>query len=112
MLTIDGQFPTTSELQAILDDFKTKDDVWSREFIGTIIIQTAEIDRKVPEDEKDILHSLGASDIRLFSNGGPGAQIPQGPYFLHHGQLHQAYRLYPDTADAFIVSTVPDDGDG
>lgn len=112
MLTIDGQFPTTSELQAILEDFKTKDDVWSREFIGTIIIQTTEIDRKVTEDEKDILRSLGASDIRLFPNGVPGAQLPQGPYFLHHGQLHQAYRLYPDTADAFIVSTVPDDGDG
>ncbi|PKK51861.1 hypothetical protein CI102_5878 [Trichoderma harzianum] len=37
---------------------------------------------------------------------------PSGPYFVHHGQLYQAYRLYPDTADAFIVATVPDDGDG
>lgn len=112
MLTIDSQFPTMSELQAILDDFKTKDDVWSRDFIQSIIVQTAEFDRKLTEDEKDILRSLGASDIHLFYNGVPAAQLPQGPYFLHYGLLHQAYRLYPDTADAFIVSTVPDDGDG
>lgn len=112
MLTIDGQFPNTSELQATLDDFKTKDDVWSRDFIGSIIVQTTEVDRKLTEDDKDILRSLGASDILLFYNGVLEAQLPQGPYFLRHGQLHQAYRLYPDTAGAFIVSTVPDDGDG
>lgn len=112
MLTVYGQFPTTSELQAILNDFETKDDVWTRDFIGTIVIQTPEIDRKLMEDEMNILRSLGASDIRLFPNGVPGAQLPQGPYFLHYGQLHQAYRLYPDTADAFIVSTILDDLDG
>lgn len=91
MLTIDGQFPTTSELQAILDEFKTKDAVWSGDFIDTIIVQTTEIDHKLTEDEMKILRSLGAGDIRLFPNGVPDAQLPQGPYFLHHGQLHQAY---------------------
>lgn len=58
-----------------------------------------------------MLRSLGASDVRLFYNGAAEAQLPQGPYFLHYGQLYQAYRLYPDTADAFIVATVPDDSD-
>ncbi|KAM0516399.1 hypothetical protein ACHAPE_005548 [Trichoderma viride] len=87
MLTIDGQLPNTIELQAILDDFETKDDVWSRDFIETIIIQTPEIDRKLTEDEKSILRGLGASNIRLFPNGMPEAQLPQGPYFLHHASL-------------------------
>ncbi|KAH8129887.1 amidase signature domain-containing protein [Trichoderma asperelloides] len=111
ILTIDGQFPNASELQATLDDFSTKDDVWSRDFIGTMIVQTTEIDRKLTGNDKDMLRSLGASDVRLFYNGAAEAQLPQGPYFLHYGQLYQAYRLYPDTADAFIVATVPDDSD-
>lgn len=109
---IDGQFPTASVLQAILGDFKTKDDVWSRDFIGTIIVQTTETDFKLTENDKDILRSLGANDIHLLYNGAAEVQLPQGPYFLHHGQLYQAYRLYPDTADAFIVATIPDEGDG
>lgn len=99
-------------LQAILGDFRTKDDVWSRDFIGTIIVQTTEIDLELTENDQDILRSFGANDIRLFYNSVPETQLPQGPYFLHHGQLYQAYRLYPDTADAFIVATVPDVGDG
>lgn len=112
MLTIGSQFPSTAELRDILDDFRAKDDVWSRDFIGSIIVQTTDVDRELTGEEIKILRSLGASDIRLFPNGVLDAQLPQGPYFLHHGQLHQAYRLYPDTAGAFIVSTVPDDGDG
>lgn len=99
-------------LQTILDDFRTKDDVWSRDFIGTIIVQTTEIDLQLTENDKNILRSLGANDIRLFYNSAAEVKLPQGPYFLHHGQLYEAYRLYPDTADAFIVATVPDDGDG
>jgi hypothetical protein len=112
VLTIDGQLPNTSELQAILDGFKTVDDVWSRDFIGTLIIQTTEIGRKLTKEEEGILRSLGANDIHSFCNGVPGTQLPQGPYSLHYGQLYQAYRLYPDTADAFIVSTVLDNDDG
>ncbi|KAL7914159.1 amidase signature domain-containing protein [Trichoderma velutinum] len=112
MLTIDGQFPNMSELQAILDDFRIKDDVWSRDFIETIIVRTTEIDFELTENDKNILRSLGVNDIQLFHSGVAEVQLPQGPYFLHHGQLFQAYRLYPDTADAFIVATVPDDGDG
>ncbi|QYT05271.1 Amidase domain-containing protein [Trichoderma simmonsii] len=112
ILTIDCHFPNAAELKTILDDFRTKDDVWSRDFIGTIIVQTTDIDLKLTENDKDILRSLGANDIHLFYNGAAEVQLPQGPYFLHHRQLYQAYRLYPDTADAFMVATVPDDGDG
>lgn len=95
-----------------MDDFRAKDDVWSQDFIATIIVQTTEIGRTLTADEGDILRSLGANNIHIFYNGVAEAQLPQGPYFLHCGHLHQAYRLYPDTADAFIVATVPDDGDG
>ncbi|KAL7955734.1 amidase signature domain-containing protein [Trichoderma compactum] len=99
ILTIDDRFPTASVLQTILDDFRTKDD-------------TTEINLQLTENDKNILRSLGANDIHLFYNSAAEDQLPQGPYFLHHGQLYEAYRLYPDTADAFVVATVPDDGDG
>jgi hypothetical protein len=36
------------------------------------------------------------------------AAIPSGPYLLLGNDLHQAWRLYTDDLDAFIVSVVPD----
>lgn len=59
MLTIDGQFPGTSELQAILDNFETRDDVWSRDFIGSIIVQTTEMIANSPETKKKFFVALG-----------------------------------------------------
>ncbi|KAK0609894.1 amidase signature domain-containing protein [Bombardia bombarda] len=38
--------------------------------------------------------------------------LSQGPYFLYTGRLHHVYRLYPDTAGAFVVATVPADNNG
>jgi hypothetical protein len=36
---------------------------------------------------------------------------PSGPYYCNGVQLHEVYRLYPDTAEAFISATIqsPDD---
>lgn len=42
----------------------------------------------------------------------PGTlDVPTGPYYCSAGQLYQVYRLYPDTADAFMSATIqsPDD---
>lgn len=35
--------------------------------------------------------------------------LPSGPYFLSGPNLHRAYRLYPDTQDAFCYGMIPDD---
>lgn len=35
--------------------------------------------------------------------------LPSGPYFLSGPNLHQAYRLYPDTQDAFVYGMIPND---
>ncbi|KAK1780267.1 amidase signature domain-containing protein [Copromyces sp. CBS 386.78] len=35
--------------------------------------------------------------------------LPSGPYFLSGPNLHQAYRLYPDTQDAFVHGMIPND---
>ncbi|KAK4183592.1 putative amidotransferase subunit A [Podospora australis] len=46
-------------------------------------------------------------NIHLVHIEQPESSLSQGPYFLHCGSLQQAYRLYPDTAGAFVVATVP-----
>lgn len=35
--------------------------------------------------------------------------LPSGPYFLSGPNLHRAYRLYPDTQDAFVYGMIPND---
>ncbi|EFR04156.1 amidase [Nannizzia gypsea CBS 118893] len=35
--------------------------------------------------------------------------LPEGPYFIVGQNLHQAWRLYPDTLGAFSTTVVPDD---
>ncbi len=34
-----------------------------------------------------------------------------GPYFSLNGNIYEAWKLYPDNAEAFYFSTVPDPGD-
>lgn len=36
-------------------------------------------------------------------------KLPSGPYFLSGPNLHRAYRLYPDTQDAFCYGIIPND---
>ena len=36
---------------------------------------------------------------------------PPGPYFIRDGKLYEAWRLFPDDAEAFYLSTVPDPED-
>ncbi|KAI0435580.1 putative glutamyl-tRNA amidotransferase subunit A [Xylaria telfairii] len=111
ILTINGNLPTLEELYITLQEFKLKDDVWSTDFVQCITIQMVDSYRELTSDETTTLHNLGARIINHFHRVAGEAELPQGPYFLHHGLIYQAYRLYPDTAGAFMVSTVHAEGD-
>lgn len=37
--------------------------------------------------------------------------LPQGPYFVLDGNLHQSWRLYPDNLRAFTTAVIPDDNE-
>lgn len=37
------------------------------------------------------------------------SRLPSGPYFLVGKDIHQAWRLYSDDLDAFVIATVPED---
>jgi hypothetical protein len=51
--------------------------------------------------------TIGNSTVISASTSANSTNIPNGPYFLsHRGNLHQAYRLYPDTQGAFTETTI------
>ncbi|KAF4119671.1 aspartyl-tRNA(Asn)/glutamyl-tRNA(Gln) amidotransferase subunit A [Geosmithia morbida] len=90
-------------------EFAALDDVWSTAFIDALVLQVVGPTPSSIESRVDHLRELGVNSLYKTSPVIDGRQLPQGPYFIQNGQLHQAYRLYPDTADAFVVATVPDD---
>lgn len=110
VLTLEGDGPIP--FQTIFQDFDLADDVWSSDFSQSVVIQMLDTGRKLTKDDEDTLRGLGVKELRSFRRTSSEANLPQGPYFLHHGHLHQAYRLYPDPAGAFMISTVPDDNGG
>lgn len=87
--------------------------MWSPVFLRYLIIQFTQVrESRLTEEQRNVLQSLGTQDVQILQHGKGEALIPQGPYFLDHGRLHEVYRLYPDTSGAFVVATVPCEGDG
>lgn len=115
ILALGSAIPTSQELEDVLDGFNVVDDVWSLEFLTSVVIQTT-----LPKTSTHLIDKLSLVTSRIAHvqtvhivhvNSG-SSQLPQGPYFLHQGKLHQAYRLYPDTAGAFVIAVVPADDNG
>lgn len=95
--------------QEIIDtiwSFLDIDDVSIPEFFGTLILQTPSnidtgnlmrnlrLQNRIPtiiEDKVDEATEL----------------LPSGPYFLCGRRLHQAWRLYSDHLDAFVITDIP-----
>lgn len=107
LLTVSGSFPTTEQLRTTFQAFSELDDVWSNDFLECIIIQFTESQRSLTDDERTVVHDLGTSNLYAFHQIPGVSLLPEGPYLLDHGCIHQIYRLYPDTSGAFVVSTVP-----
>jgi hypothetical protein len=74
-----------------LDTFNSTDDVWNSAFASTIVLQN-------PSTLPNPLQDCGVTRVLQGST-----DLPEGPYFLDNlGNLLQAYRLYPDTNQAFL----------
>lgn len=112
LLTVNGSFPTADQLRTTFQSFAALDDVWSSDFLQSVIIQIADGERSLTRDEKTVLKGFGAQDVYVFHRGTDMTPLPEGPYFLDHGRIHEAYRLFPDTSGAFVVATVPTEDDG
>jgi hypothetical protein len=106
-------------LDALLELFNQIDDVYSDSFTFALVEKPSD------ESKKRRLESLKASgavkqtftvqetpsDHGSAAAGSPFADLPSGPYILHGKSLHQAYRVYEDTLDAFTVGILPETKD-
>ncbi|KAI9670069.1 MAG: hypothetical protein M1817_004549, partial [Caeruleum heppii] len=107
VVTLPTNDTSAKDLLSIVDTFSKIDDVYSHAFNKSLILQ------------KDVKHSADGLVKTLLSQGLVEAVhfaaasksqdfLPSGPYFLYGQQIHQAWRLYPDELDAFVIPVVPE----
>ncbi|KAK4204937.1 amidase signature domain protein [Triangularia verruculosa] len=96
--------------RAALDDFALQDDVFCDDFTSTVILQHDEaIDIAAVASR---LAESGCFQTILFKNNETTPLfgfLPQGPYFVHAKSINQAWKLYEDSLNAFVIPTVADD---
>jgi hypothetical protein len=96
-------------LEEEIAKFESQDDVFSRDFLSEVVFTHGLSSSSTIETELDVevlglLKSYGVSQYHF-----QGAQIwPAGPYFSDGSNLLEAWKLYPDTSEAFYLATVPD----
>ncbi|KAK0115053.1 hypothetical protein ONS96_013523 [Cadophora gregata f. sp. sojae] len=90
-----------SDVAANLAQFESSDDVYTKEFSSTIIVQQhASLNGGLDSSAVSMLQDKG----ELFRLEVPEV-LPEGPYFILNGSIFEAWRLYPDTIDSFFVAT-------
>lgn len=92
-------------IEHLLQELDKTDDVYTPSF-GTSIV--------VPDSDRsaDFIQSLRKSNsfkqiLRVNLKDGI-SNLPQGPYFLDGTSLHQAWRLYFDDLETFIIPAIPE----
>jgi len=102
---------TAKQIDELVRKLLKTDDVYSDAFTKTVVLQTL-------RDEGS--HLLGGSpaisasemaitETELSLVDDSSQLLPSGPYFVCDGDIHQAWRLYPDELDAFVFPVVPSD---
>jgi hypothetical protein len=81
------------------------DDVWSNEFLTNIVFHHSGEEPVLAREVQETFDHWGTA--RTYFAKRNDSTMGEGPFFLHMGKVHPAYRLYPDTAGAFMVGTVP-----
>ncbi|KAI0696652.1 amidase signature enzyme [Cerioporus squamosus] len=105
-------------LQDTIDDWSTRDDVWSKEFLTGIYI-TYNGTRALPSTSLlSVQKTLGINFVLLSKSYllgiGLTKALPAGPYFLEpaSGNVFEAFRLYNDENQSFVYGTIPDGNGG
>ena len=106
-VTIEGSW-----LEAELSRLQTGDDVFSDDFHLNIIFfcRSTSVARQRPQLDQAALKLLEKVGTRHHAIVGVQSW-PPGPYFILAGILYEAWKLFPDDAEAFYFSTVPDPDD-
>ncbi|EGZ71764.1 hypothetical protein NEUTE2DRAFT_110688 [Neurospora tetrasperma FGSC 2509] len=121
LLTEEELNGTPDQIGQLLQYYVDTDDVCSPSFTDILVEKPSKngnislfTERKDDSScSSKATYRLQKTSLHTSSTDNPEAQdddnLPSGPYFLSGPNLHQAYRLYPDTQDAFIYGMIPND---
>jgi hypothetical protein len=96
-------------LQDKLSTFNATDDVFSPLFLHTVLFTTDDSITEIEEDVVALLVNWGCSVV--YSISSPSRNFLEGPYFHNSAGLFQAWKLFPDYQEAFILATIPSQKD-
>lgn len=107
VLTLPQSRITDETIGDILSSFQATDDVYTRAFDDVLILQTWAASGYL-DNSWDSFNSSLFNNTAVHQAPSADALLPEGPYFLDTDRLHQAWRLYDDVLDAFVVPVVPE----
>jgi hypothetical protein len=93
---------TTGLMQSLVDSYRQRDDVFYGHFLQTILLLSNETN--IDEDVRRLFGSWGCRTVFLLS---AAYRTIDGPCFFSSRGVFRAWRIYPDTQDSFVLSTVP-----
>lgn len=110
VVRISSPYVTSEDLVEIRERF-SQDDVWTTDFLPTLIFHSQNAHQAVQFSAAahKTLKSWGSQAISITVSEDLDA--PSGPYYCNGDQLHEVYRLYPDIAGAFISATIQSPND-
>jgi len=94
--------------QKALEDFAHQDDVFSDDFSSTLILQPSQgVD--IERVASRLVESNLFRTVHINEPAHKHGHLPPGPYFIEGQSIHQAWKLYEDELDAFVIPTIPND---
>ena len=103
--------PNVFEVEHILttiSSFAKLDDVYSEDFGRSLVLQAVDIlqNSRIIQDLR--LHERFVA-IYMLQAESLDDFIPAGPYFLQNRRIHQAWRVYADELNAFVMTVIAND---
>ncbi|PNS16061.1 2-oxoglutarate dehydrogenase, mitochondrial [Sphaceloma murrayae] len=98
---------SVTHVKEALEDFARRDDVYSDAFASTLILQP-EYDVDIEDTIERVSRDTSFAQVYSYRPSTQDGRLPAGPYFIRSGSIHQAWRLYEDNLDAFIIPTITD----
>lgn len=108
VLSVEDAAFSLEHAQKTLDAFGHQDDVFSDDFKSVAILQCSQ-DVALSTVAARLAESRHFQAVYTNAPGDTHDRLPQGPYFIQGQSIHQAWKLYEDDLDAFVVPTIADD---
>ncbi|KAF9872970.1 hypothetical protein CkaCkLH20_09480 [Colletotrichum karsti] len=99
-VTVVSETLAKTDLPALFANWTARDDVWQPAFLSTVFLAGA------PSPAFGETYDAANKTTSVVVPLSGSSSLPSGPYFLDTttGDVHQAFRLYPDFAGAFSES--------